>query len=223
MGKHDWCQSAESPGFPRNPKNRNDKQDAYPTECKNSAKSLIEDRPIQRTAQIVTKSSPTCQLSRNCARPRCFLPVFQDHLSTSTVRPPMKMNIQSRRYLRYLNCSSSLLYATALLCAGSLSASAQSAVQPYAVSVFAKAPAGLTNPDSITVVHGDVYVSYANASLPDGTSGNSTVVQFDPHGNVLHTYPIVGKNDGLKYDPDDGHIWALRNEDVNAAIFRDRC
>jgi hypothetical protein len=95
---------------------------------------------------------------------------------------------------------------------------AQSAVAPYEISVFAKAPAGLTNPDSITVVHDDVFVSYANASLPDGTSGNSTLVQFDPHGNVLRTYTIIGKNDGIKYNPDDGQIWALRNEDASPAL-----
>lgn len=89
---------------------------------------------------------------------------------------------------------------------------------PYTVSVFAPRPAGLTNPDSITEADGDIFVTYANASLPDGTSGSSTVVQYSRTGKMIRTYIIAGKNDGLKFDPRTHKIWALRNEDANPAL-----
>jgi hypothetical protein len=89
---------------------------------------------------------------------------------------------------------------------------------PYTVSVFAPPPAGLTNPDSITEGLGDIFVTYANATQPDGSGGTSTVVQYSPAGKMIRTYAIVGKNDGLKFDPATHKIWALRNEDANPAL-----
>lgn len=89
---------------------------------------------------------------------------------------------------------------------------------PYTVSVFAPPPAGLTNPDSITEAEDDIFVTYANASQPDGSAGSSTVVQYSPTGKMIRTYTIVGKNDGLKYNPRTHKIWALRNEDANPAL-----
>jgi hypothetical protein len=88
----------------------------------------------------------------------------------------------------------------------------------YSVSVFANAPAGLSNPDSITSFQGTIFVEYANGTQPDGTGGNSSIVQFDSTGKVLHTYQVVGKSDGMKFNPFDGHIWCLRDEDSNPAL-----
>jgi len=88
----------------------------------------------------------------------------------------------------------------------------------YSVSVFVGPQAGLTNPDSITAFQGTIFVEYANATQPDGTGGDSSIVQFDPTGKVLHTYQVVGKSDGMKFNPYDGKIWCLRNEDSNPAV-----
>jgi hypothetical protein len=88
----------------------------------------------------------------------------------------------------------------------------------YSVAVFAKAPTGLTNPDSITTFQGTIFVEYANATQPDGTGGNSSIVQFSSTGQVLHTYQVVGKSDGMKFNPFDGKIWCLRDEDSNPAV-----
>jgi hypothetical protein len=130
----------------------------------------------------------------------------------------MKLIINIRRISGHFARSLFLVGIAGLLGTASSAAYGQTANAPYTVSVFAKAPAGLTNPDSITLVKGDVFVSYANASTPDGKSGNSTVVQFNPAGQVLRTYTIIGKNDGLKFNPYDGKVWALRNEDSNPAL-----
>lgn len=84
----------------------------------------------------------------------------------------------------------------------------------YSVAVFAAAPSGLTNPDSITSFQGTVWVGYQNNSTPTG-GGESDIVQFDPAGKVLKQYKVTGRNDGLKYNPFDGKIYALQNEDAN--------
>jgi hypothetical protein len=114
----------------------------------------------------------------------------------------------------------SAMLAAAVSCqaANAQATSGPTANGPYTVSVFAPPPAGLTNPDSITEACGDIFVTYANDSQPDGSKGASTVVQYSPAGNMIRTYTIVGKNDGLKYDPYTHKIWALRNEDANPAL-----
>jgi hypothetical protein len=96
--------------------------------------------------------------------------------------------------------------------------SGPTAMPPYTVSVFAAPPAGLSNPDSITSANGNIYVVYANATNPDGTGGFSTIVEYSATGKILGTFEVTGKADGLKYDPFDHKLWALRNEDSNPAL-----
>ena len=114
------------------------------------------------------------------------------------------------------------LGATLIFALSDLTASAQVAsTGPYEVSVFAPPPTALnlTNPDSITTAEGDIFVTYANTSQPDGkTGGPSTVVQYSSTGTIIRTYTIAGKNDGLKFNPYTRKIWALRNEDANPAL-----
>jgi hypothetical protein len=43
-------------------------------------------------------------------------------------------------------------------------------------------------------------------------------VEYSPTGKVLNQFNVVGKSDGLKYDPFDHKLWALRNEDSNPAL-----
>ena len=106
--------------------------------------------------------------------------------------------------------------------ASALCAEAQSprpsASPPYTVSVFAPPPDGLTNPDSITTAHGKIFVVYANATNADGTGGSSTIVEYSPTGSMLRRFYVQGKSDGLKYNPFDHKLWALRNEDSNPAL-----
>jgi hypothetical protein len=85
--------------------------------------------------------------------------------------------------------------------------------------VFAKAPAGLSAPDSIAVLDNHVFVGYGDGNLPDGTDGKSTqVVEYQMDGTVVHTYVVPGHNDGLKVDPNTKLLWALQNEDANANL-----
>ena len=110
-----------------------------------------------------------------------------------------------------------------MIVASTLTARAQAtsgpvAKPPYTVTVFAAAPQGLTNPDSITTANGKIYVVYANATQADGTGGSSTIVEYSPTGKMLRTFSVIGKADGLKYNPFDHKLWALRDEDSNPQL-----
>jgi hypothetical protein len=93
------------------------------------------------------------------------------------------------------------------------------AVSPYRLTVFAKAPAGLSAPDSIAVLQGHVFVGYGDGHAPDGSDGlSSQVVEYQMDGNPVHTYTVPGHNDGLKFDPTTNLLWALQNEDANSNL-----
>jgi hypothetical protein len=86
-------------------------------------------------------------------------------------------------------------------------------------SVFATGTAvGGTQPDSVTIGDGSVWIEYGNGADSTGAGGNSTIVQYSPGGAVLHTYSIAGSVDGLKFDPVTGKVWALQNQDANATL-----
>lgn len=87
-------------------------------------------------------------------------------------------------------------------------------------TVFATAPKGASGPDSITTGAGSVWVSYAGGTTADGAepSGNSTVVRYSMTGAVQNTFVIKGSVDGLKFNPTDGTVWALQNQDANSSL-----
>ena len=95
----------------------------------------------------------------------------------------------------------------------------QTAVAPYQLTVFAKAPTGLSAPDSVAVLGDHVFVGYGDGHLPDGSDGlSSQIVEYRMDGSVVYTYTVVGHNDGLKFDPSTHLLWALQNEDANANL-----
>jgi len=93
---------------------------------------------------------------------------------------------------------------------------APQAKSPYQLSVFANAPAGLSAPDSVAILGDKVFIGYGDNHLPDGSDGlSSQVVEYTMDGKVVHTYTVLGHNDGLKVDPSTHLLWALQNEDAN--------
>jgi DNA-binding beta-propeller fold protein YncE len=85
------------------------------------------------------------------------------------------------------------------------------------ITTFATGTAvNATGPDSITLSRNSVWVSYTNGADSTGLSGSSTIVQYNLHGEVRHTYSIGGSVDGLKVDPRTGRVWALQNQDGNS-------
>jgi PEP-CTERM motif len=105
----------------------------------------------------------------------------------------------------------------ALLIALSTSAEAN----PTATSsVFATGGSGTggTQPDSVTIGDGSVWIEYGNGADSTGASGSSTIVQYGLNGGVQHTYTVAGLVDGLKFNPVTGIVWALQNNDGNATL-----
>jgi hypothetical protein len=95
----------------------------------------------------------------------------------------------------------------------------QTATAPYQLTVFAKAPAGLSAPDSIAVLHDHVFVGYGDGHLPDGSDGlSSQIVEYRMDGSIVYTYTVPGHSDGLKIDPSTHLLWSLQNEDANANL-----
>ena len=86
------------------------------------------------------------------------------------------------------------------------------------ITQFATAPGQATGPDSITTADGFVWVAYTNGADSTGGSGDSTIVQYDLQGHIVHTYTLPGYVDGLKFNPQTGEIWALQNQDGNSTL-----
>jgi hypothetical protein len=99
-----------------------------------------------------------------------------------------------------------------------LSPSAQA--NPTATSsVFATGAAvGGSQPDSVTIGDGSVWIEYGNGADSTGAGGSSTIVQYSTGGAVQHSYTISGLVDGLKFNSVTGMVWALQNNDGNATL-----
>lgn len=93
-------------------------------------------------------------------------------------------------------------------------ASNPQAMAPYELTVFATAPAAMSAPDSIAVLHHRVFVGYGDGHAPDGSDGkNSQIVEYRMDGSIAYVYTVPGHNDGLKVNPQTHLLWALQNED----------
>jgi hypothetical protein len=126
----------------------------------------------------------------------------------------MKRNLLRGASIAHVSCFTFLLLGFCQL----IKAGPTAVLPGYTVTVFASAPAGLTNPNSIDEFHGNIFVAYTNNTQPNGTGGDSTIVQFNLAGQVLRTYQVVGDCAGLKHNPFDGMIWVLVNADSNPAL-----
>jgi hypothetical protein len=82
--------------------------------------------------------------------------------------------------------------------------------------VFATGTTSYTQPDSIAVDGSNVYVGFGNGVAKDGSDHKtSTIVQYTTDGAVIHTFSVLGHNDGLRVDPATHLLWAVQNEDGN--------
>jgi hypothetical protein len=96
---------------------------------------------------------------------------------------------------------------------------ALAALPGYTVKVWAKGTSDFTNPDSIEVDHGHVWVGYQNVTSKTGGDGKfSTVVEYDSDGRLLRKFAVPGHCDGLRIDPVTHTVWASSNEDGNPGL-----
>lgn len=107
------------------------------------------------------------------------------------------------------------------LLAAAIPATAQKApvaMPPYTIKVFAAAPRGTSQPDSIVQWGDHIIVGFENGVAKDGSDGkSSTIVQVSLSGKVERTVSVPGHNDGLRVVGDDD-LWAVQNEDANSKL-----
>jgi hypothetical protein len=96
------------------------------------------------------------------------------------------------------------------------------AVPGYHVSLFTSAADSdkkISNPDSVVVDGGHVFIDYQNVTAKDGTDGkSSTVVEYNMHGEELKRWDVPGHSDGMRMDPSTHVLWTTSNEDGNPAF-----
>jgi hypothetical protein len=99
-----------------------------------------------------------------------------------------------------------------------ISASAQAGPTASSSVLATGGPVGGSQPDSVTIGDGSIWIEYGNNADSTGAGGSSTIVQYSYGGTVQHTYTISGLVDGLKFNPVTGMVWALQNNDANATL-----
>ena len=109
---------------------------------------------------------------------------------------------------------------TAMPAAAQQSSAGPKAEKGYQVSVFTKGVDGkYTEPDSIAVADGHVFIGYGDGILPDGSDGKtSNILEYTKDGQMVHVYTVVGHNDGLKAVRGTHLLVAIQNEDANPNI-----
>jgi hypothetical protein len=83
---------------------------------------------------------------------------------------------------------------------------------------------GLTQPDDIVALGGNLYVGFQNGvgSLGEvSASGNldSTLVEFTPAGSVVKQWDVTGKIDGMGADSAVGQVIVTVNEDAKSSLY----
>ena len=92
-------------------------------------------------------------------------------------------------------------------------------------TVLATAPAGLQQPDDITMLNQHLYVSYQNHIQGDGLPGktggpvDSGIVEYSLSGKMINKWMIKGHCDGLQADPKNNRLIATVNEDNNSSLY----
>ncbi|HEY4428168.1 MAG TPA: hypothetical protein VGN08_08205 [Solirubrobacteraceae bacterium] len=127
---------------------------------------------------------------------------------------------------KLLNASSACVLAALVLAPTAIAA--PEAAPGFTVSAFATAPETVpatTGADDIAGLGGNVFVGWQNGvgtkGEPNSSTGQTagTVVEYDPAGQVLGTWSLTGKIDGLGGDPARGRLIATVNEDGNSSLY----
>ena len=110
----------------------------------------------------------------------------------------------------------------ALIAGAALLTFAQAGHAQFTSTVFASGVnVSGTQPDSITIGGGHVFVEYgngANSSAVLGTGGASTIAEYDYAGNAIATFSALGSVDGLRYNPKTNLLWVMQNQDGNPSL-----
>jgi len=94
----------------------------------------------------------------------------------------------------------------------------------FTTSVFAAGSTTLSKPDDITSMGGSIFVSWQNGVGPKGEpagNGNlfSTIARYSSNGQLLNSWQLKGRCDGMTADPQHERIIATVNEDANTSLY----
>ncbi|MEY9967995.1 hypothetical protein ABIA33_006075 [Streptacidiphilus sp. MAP12-16] len=94
----------------------------------------------------------------------------------------------------------------------------------FTVHQLATGPTGQTSPDDITRLGDHLFVAYQNGVGSDGKPSpagatKSTIVEYTLGGQLLASWPVVGKVDGMGADQDGNRVLASVNEDGNSSLY----
>jgi len=95
----------------------------------------------------------------------------------------------------------------------------QSPLGSYSKNVFVRGTDKRYNPDPIVWVNGFLFVAYQNATGPDGSGGDSTIVQYNRKGKAIQAIKVPGRCDGMRWNPYTNVMWITVNEDANSSMF----
>ncbi|MDQ6774199.1 MAG: hypothetical protein M3024_14660 [Candidatus Dormibacteraeota bacterium] len=93
------------------------------------------------------------------------------------------------------------------------------ALPGFHVAPFTTGGTSNSKPDSLVAAGHRVYVGYQNATAADDLVRSSTVVEYSVGGRRLRSWSLVGRNDGLRWNPYTKVLWATVNEDGNSSLF----
>jgi hypothetical protein len=86
----------------------------------------------------------------------------------------------------------------------------------WTLSVWARGGPGVYyNPDSVERDGQNIWVTYQNASVKDGSNNSkmSTIVEYKMDGTITKMWSVPGHSDGMRVDPATHKVWVTSNED----------
>jgi hypothetical protein len=107
---------------------------------------------------------------------------------------------------------------------GATTASAAASPQPSVPAGFTitkiatPAPAAAGNCDDLAFLEGHIFMACQNKALSVGGGGNSTLIEYSPSGQVLVTWSITDKIDGMAGDPLNHRLILTLNEDTRSHL-----
>ncbi len=95
----------------------------------------------------------------------------------------------------------------------------------FKLTKLADAPKGAHNCDDLALLEGHLFMACQNNLLSNGSGGpptpakdTSTLVELTTTGQVVKTWPVKGKMDGIGTDPMHHRLLATLNEDANSYL-----
>ncbi len=89
----------------------------------------------------------------------------------------------------------------------------------FTITKVADAPKGSGNCDDLAFLEGHLFMGCQNKTLSIGGGGNSTLVEYTPGGQLVKTWLVKDKIDGMNADPLKRRLIVTENEDANSHLF----